>query len=86
MPLIQLTDEERAQVEAAAQEVGRQFNDLANRLRPAFEAIADQMARTIAPAVAFLRRVEEITAENRHAHRRDYRQRQLARRRRGSGT
>lgn len=51
-------------------------------LQTALEAMGEQLARTIRPAAAFLRRVEQITADNRRAHRRDYRRRQLARRRR----
>jgi uncharacterized membrane-anchored protein len=78
---INITDEERERINAAAAVVVRHVEALARDLETAFTAMGEQMARTIAPAVRFLQAVEEIQAEGRHTRRDDYRRRQLSRRR-----
>lgn len=82
MSNIQISDEDRAQLDALADEFGRFLNDLVRACKAWLPAVGEELAKVIGPAATFVQRLEQIAAENRRAHRRDYRRRQRARRRR----
>lgn len=79
---IQISDEERERINAAAAELNRRVEAFAHAIRPAFEAIGREMTRVLGPALAFLRQLEQLRNESRTVRRQDYRRRQVARRRR----